>query len=92
MNIIIDNVDISMGLLSPFTSPDMAFWSPAIFWFVAVNAILTGLFTLVVIVGGFFDLRFLFRSLNEEEIDVTDDGRVTPDSPAGTAVRHASAE
>lgn len=82
MNVSMDGIDISMGLLSPFTSPDLAFWSPVIFWFVAVNAILTGLFTLVVIVGGFFDLRFLFSALNSGDIDETDDGRVAPDRPA----------
>lgn len=82
MNIFMDGVEISMGLLSPFTSPDLSFWSPVIFWFVAVNAVLTGLFTLVVIVGGFFDLRFLFRALNTGEVDETDDGRVVPDRSA----------
>lgn len=54
----------------------LGFWSPFVFWFVAVNAILCGVFTLVVIVGGVFDLRFLFKALNEQDNDETDDGRV----------------
>ena len=33
-------------------------------------------FTLVVIVFGFFDLKFLFKALREELVDETDDGRV----------------
>lgn len=59
----------------------LGFWSPAIYWFVMVNALATLVFTLVVIVGGCFDLAFLFRSLKEETVDETDDGRVT--APAG---------
>ncbi|MFZ4778226.1 MAG: hypothetical protein ACOYM3_22875 [Terrimicrobiaceae bacterium] len=57
-------------------SPELGFWSPFIFWFCLVNAILSILFTLVVIVGGIYDLKFLFRALREETVDETDDGRV----------------
>ncbi len=57
-------------------SSEIGFWSPFIFWFVLINAIGCILFTLVVIVGGISDLRFLFRALQEEAIDETDDGRV----------------
>jgi hypothetical protein len=74
--------ELTIGLLSPFTEPSLGFWSPVIYWFVFVNAILCALFTLVVIVGGVFDLRFLFRALNEELLDETDDGRVIA-PPAG---------
>lgn len=56
--------------------PALGFWSPFVYWFVAINAILCGLFTIVVIVGGVFDLRFLFKALNEQDGDETDDGRV----------------
>ena len=54
----------------------LGFWSPAIYWFVMINALATLVFTAVVIVGGFFDLAFLFRALQEEAVDETDDGRV----------------
>ncbi len=58
-------------------SPELGFWSPFIFWFCLVNAIISILFTLVVVVGGIYDLKFLFRALREENIDETDDGRVS---------------
>ena len=58
-------------------SPEIGFWSPFIFWFCLVNAVLSILFTLVVIVGGISDLRFLLHSLTSEIPDETDDGRVT---------------
>lgn len=72
----INILDLYVGILSPFTSPSLEFWSPVIFWFVVINAVLTGLFTLVVIVGGFFDLHYLFNALNDNDVDDTDDGRV----------------
>jgi hypothetical protein len=56
--------------------PNLGLWSPGIFWFVIVNAILCGCFTVVVIVGGLFDLRYLFHALRTEEVDEADDGRV----------------
>jgi len=56
---------------------DIGFWSPFMFWFIVVNVIATTAFTIVVIVGGFFDLRFLIKSLREETPDETDDGRVS---------------
>ena len=61
--------------------PALGFWSPFVYWFVAINAILCGLFTMVVIVGGVFDLRFLFKALNEQDSDETDDGRVILSEP-----------
>lgn len=54
----------------------MSFWSPFTFWFVAINVFVTLVFTVVVIIGGIFDLKFLFKSLREAEVDETDDGRV----------------
>ena len=57
-------------------SPDVGLWSPFVFWFVLVNAVVCAVFSLVVVVGGIFDLRYLFRALGEEEVDETDDGRV----------------
>jgi hypothetical protein len=59
-------------------SADIGFWSPFMFWFIVANVIATTVFTIVVIVGGFFDLRFLIKALREETPDETDDGRVSP--------------
>jgi len=56
--------------------PEMGIWSPLVYWYVAVNAILCAAFSVVVVVGGIFDLRYLFRALREEIVDETDDGRV----------------
>jgi hypothetical protein len=56
--------------------PELGAWSPVIFWYCAINAVLSFLFTFVVIVGGCYDLKFLFRALKEERTDETDDGRV----------------
>jgi len=44
---------------------------------VAVNALMS----IVVLIGGWFDLRSLLRDLSDENEDVTDDGRV--DDPPG---------
>ncbi len=57
-------------------SQEIGFWSKFVFWFVSVNVFVTIIFTLVIIVGGLFDLKFLFRALKEGEVDETDDGRV----------------
>ncbi len=59
-------------------SPELGFWSPFVFWYCVVNAIASVGFTLVVIIGGFHDLKFLFRALREETVDETDDGRAQP--------------
>lgn len=54
----------------------LGLWSPFVYWFVVVNALACAAFTLVVIVGGLFDLQYLFKSLREETVDAADDGRV----------------
>ena len=58
-------------------SPQIGFWSKFVFWFVGINVVVTLAFTLVVIIGGCFDLCYLFRALKEDEADETDDGRVS---------------
>lgn len=57
-------------------NPALGGWSPFIFWYVAVNAILCVIFTIVVAIGGVFDLRYLLRALREAPIDEADDGRI----------------
>jgi hypothetical protein len=59
-------------------SPEIGFWSAFVFWFAVVNTVATVLFTIVVIIGGVFDLRYLFKALEEAPVDETDDGRVVP--------------
>lgn len=59
-------------------SENIKFWSAFTFWFVAVNIVVTIGFTVVVIIGGVFDLKFLFKSLKEQTMDESDDGRVIP--------------
>ena len=55
---------------------EIGFWSKFIFWYTSINIVVTLIFTLVIIFGGISDLRFLFKSLKEEIVDETDDGRV----------------
>ena len=43
---------------------------------VVINAYACLAFSLVVIVGGIYDLKFLLSALKVEEIDESDDGRV----------------
>ena len=63
-------------------NPEIGNWSPFIFWYVAINAVLCAVFTMVVVIGGIFDLRYLLRSLREEHVDESDDGRcIDPDAP-----------
>ena len=64
-------------------SEGIKFWSAFMFWFVAINIFLTIGFTFIVIVGGIFDLKFLFKSLKEEAVDEADDGRVIEPSMSG---------
>lgn len=57
-------------------SKELMFWSEFMFWFIAINVVLTFLFAVAVVIGGIFDLRYLFNSLKEQVADETDDGRV----------------
>lgn len=57
-------------------APQLQPLSGILYWFVVINAFACLAFTLVVIVGGIFDLKFLLSALLEEEVDETDDGRV----------------
>lgn len=49
--------------------PNIRPWSIGIFWFAAVNLVATVGFTLVVIVGGIMDLKFLFHALKNPSAD-----------------------
>jgi hypothetical protein len=57
-------------------SPELGWWSRVTFWIVVVSIVLNLGFTLVVMVGGIRDLRWLLKSMDESTGDETDDGRV----------------
>ena len=57
-------------------SSELGWWSVVTFWIVVVSIILNLGFTLVVMVGGIRDLRFLLKSMDEARDDEQDDGRV----------------
>lgn len=58
-------------------------WSGIVYWFVMFNAFASLAFTVVVTVGGMYDLKFLLSALRSEEIDVADDGRVVEHAVTG---------
>lgn len=62
------------------TDPTIRHWSQFVFYFAVINTIATILFTVVVIIGGIFDVRFLIHALKTEKIDVTDNGQVRRES------------
>ena len=65
-------------------SEEIGFWSKFVFWFAVANTAATILFTVVVIVGGCFDLKYLFDALNAEpHADADDDGTSGPPHDAG---------
>ena len=57
-------------------SPELGWWSVVTFWIVAISIVLNLAFTLLVMVGGIRDLRWLLKSMDESTSDETDDGRV----------------
>ena len=51
-------------------------WVTIAYVFTAIMVPAYLLFTVVVTVGGIIDLVYMFRELNKEVVDETDDGRV----------------
>ena len=47
------------------------------FWYLLISFCLNIVVVIWVTIGGVFDLKYLFKVLKEEQIDDTDDGRVT---------------
>ena len=62
---------------------ELGWWSSVTFYIVLITVFLNIGFTLVVIAGGLFDLRFLLQAMDEEQVDETDDGRVSSGESAG---------
>ena len=54
----------------------MRFWMYTCYFYAVVTFASFLLLTIVVTVGGVSDLRYLFKSLREQALDETDDGRV----------------
>ena len=54
------------------------------------NALASLAFTVVVTVGGIYDLKFLLSALKSQEIDVADDGRVVKDKVTGEPIAPVS--
>lgn len=53
------------------------------YWFLVINALASLIFTIVVTIGGVFDLKFLINALKSEDTDDQDDGRVIKDEESG---------
>lgn len=60
------------------------------YWFLVVNALASLVFTVVVTVGGIYDLKFLLSALKSEEPDESDDGRVIKDDVTGESTASVS--
>ena len=53
----------------------MSSWAIVTYWYTVISLIIYVAFTIIISVGGFFDLRFLFRELDSQVLDEKDDGR-----------------
>lgn len=51
-------------------------WETSSYIYLVVMILFNILLTVIVSIGGYFDLKYLFKSLREEIVDETDDGRV----------------
>lgn len=54
----------------------MSLWATINYWYTVISLIIFVGFSIVVTVGGFADLRYMFRELDIAELDEKDDGRV----------------
>lgn len=59
-------------------------WMVVTYTLAVVFSVFFTIMTVVVTVGGIKDLKFLFKTLKEQSIDETDDGRVV--KPAGATL------
>ncbi|MFI4911506.1 MAG: hypothetical protein ACIAQZ_07550 [Sedimentisphaeraceae bacterium JB056] len=51
-------------------------WETSSYIYLVIMILFNILLTVIVSIGGYFDLKYLFKSLREEIVDETDDGRV----------------
>ncbi|MCC6240808.1 MAG: hypothetical protein IT448_10975 [Phycisphaerales bacterium] len=61
-------------------SPEIGWWSKAIFWYVFINLWMCIGFAVVVFIGGISDLKYLLKAMDEAPTDAMDDGRVVESS------------
>lgn len=54
-------------------SESVGFWSKFVFWFALANTVATLAFTVVVIIGGFFDLKYLFAALRSPDSEQSEE-------------------
>lgn len=55
-------------------------WADLTIYYISINVLIMLIFTVVVNIGGFFDLLYLFRELSKKNADELDDGRVINDN------------
>jgi hypothetical protein len=51
-------------------------WEISSYIYLAAMLLFNIILTIVVSIGGYADLKYLFKSLREEVVDETDDGRI----------------
>ena len=54
----------------------MSKWEMSTWLYVAILIVVNVILTVVVSVGGYFDLKYLFKSMSSQSVDPNDDGRV----------------
>jgi hypothetical protein len=54
----------------------MSKWEISTWLYLSLLIVTNVVLTLVVSIGGYFDLKYLFKSMNNQVIDPKDDGRV----------------
>ena len=54
----------------------MSLWALVTYWYTVISLIVFVGFTIVISIGGFLDLRFMFKELESTIPDEADNGRV----------------
>jgi hypothetical protein len=54
----------------------MSKWEMSTWLYVTFLIVVNVILTVVVSIGGYFDLRYLIKSMNSQSVDPNDDGRV----------------
>lgn len=54
----------------------MSKWEMSTWLYVSFLVVVNVILTVVVSIGGYFDLRYLIKSMNGQSVDPNDDGRV----------------
>lgn len=51
-------------------------WEVSTYIYIAIALVANVVITVVTLIGGYFDVIYLFKMLRKEIVDITDDGRV----------------